>query len=142
MICSRWRWTCCRVRLVEDGLIKTRGRQRTDATQVLASVRDLNRLEMVGETLRAAWEALAVAAPAWLAGHIDAEMVARYAARVDQWRLPAEQSKRRAFGAQIGADGWRILQAMNGPAIVDLASARARRRKVLNGLINEYAQTA
>jgi transposase len=106
-------------RLVEDGLIKARGRQRTDATHVLASVRDLNRLEMVGETLRAALEALAVAAPAWLLGHIDAEVVTRYGARIDEWRLPAEQSKRRAFGAQIGADGWRLLQAMNGEQVPD-----------------------
>jgi transposase InsO family protein len=35
-----------------------RGRQRTDATHVVAAVRHLNRLEMVGETLRAALEAL------------------------------------------------------------------------------------
>jgi transposase len=45
-------------RVVEAGLLKARGRQRTDATHVLAAVRDLNRLEMVGETLRAALEAL------------------------------------------------------------------------------------
>jgi transposase InsO family protein len=29
-----------------------------------------------------------------------------------------------------------------GPAIVDLASARVRRRKILNGLISEYSQAA
>src|SRR5215216_1699142 len=40
----------CQVR----GLLKARGRQRTDATHVLASIRTLNRLELVGETLRAA----------------------------------------------------------------------------------------
>lgn len=48
-------------RLVELGLVKARGRQRTDATHVVAAVRDLNRLEMVGETLRAALETLAAA---------------------------------------------------------------------------------
>src|SRR3954453_16195151 len=36
------------------GLLKARGRQRTDATHVLASIRVLNRLELLGETLRAA----------------------------------------------------------------------------------------
>ncbi|WP_230393475.1 hypothetical protein [Plantactinospora alkalitolerans] len=50
-------------RLVEAGLVKGRSRQRTDATHVIAAVRDLNRLEMVGETVRAALEALAAAAP-------------------------------------------------------------------------------
>jgi hypothetical protein len=74
-------------RLVESGLVTARGRQRTDATHVLAAVRDLNRLEMVGETLRAALEALAAAAPQWLAGHLDAAMVKRYGARIDE---PAE----------------------------------------------------
>src|SRR5918911_1506164 len=36
------------------GLLKARGRQRSDATHVLAAIRTLNRLELVGETLRAA----------------------------------------------------------------------------------------
>src|SRR5438445_5822217 len=35
-------------------LLKARGRQRTDSTRVLAAIRALNRLELVGETLRAA----------------------------------------------------------------------------------------
>jgi transposase len=34
-------------------LVKPRTRQRTDSTHVLAAVRDLNRLERVGETLHA-----------------------------------------------------------------------------------------
>jgi hypothetical protein len=50
----------------EDGLLKARGRQRTDSTHVLAAIRTLNRLELVGETLRAALNAIAVAAPDWL----------------------------------------------------------------------------
>src|SRR3954467_178333 len=50
------------------GLLKARGRQRTDATHVLASIRTLNRLELVGETLRAALNELATIAPDWLRG--------------------------------------------------------------------------
>ena len=38
----------------ELGLVKARGRQRSDTTHVLAAVRLLNWLELVGETLRAA----------------------------------------------------------------------------------------
>jgi transposase len=53
-------------RCQELGLLKAGGRQRTDATHVLAAIRTLNRLEVVGETLRAALNALATAAPAWL----------------------------------------------------------------------------
>jgi transposase len=44
-------WERCR----ELGLIRERGRQRTDSTPVLAAVRVLNRRERVGETMRAAW---------------------------------------------------------------------------------------
>src|SRR3954454_24181199 len=47
-------------------LIRPRGRQRTDSTHVLAAVRVLNRLERVGETIRAALNDLAVMAPDWL----------------------------------------------------------------------------
>ncbi|WP_307040090.1 transposase [Streptomyces achromogenes] len=54
--------------LKDRGLVKAGGRQRTDSTRVLAAVRDLNRLELAGETLRAALEVLACAAPDWLAG--------------------------------------------------------------------------
>ena len=46
-----------------QGLVKAGGRQRTDSTHVLAAIRVLNRLECVGETMRQALEALAVAAP-------------------------------------------------------------------------------
>src|SRR3954466_15307387 len=44
----------------EAGLLKVRGRQRTDSTHVLAAVRDLNRIELLAETLRAALNAIAV----------------------------------------------------------------------------------
>ena len=49
-------------RLKSEGLVKARGRQRTDSTHVLAAVRTLNRLERVGETLRAALNELAAVA--------------------------------------------------------------------------------
>jgi transposase len=46
-------------------LVKARGRQRTDSTHILAAVRALNRLEVVGETMRQALNTLAVVAPEW-----------------------------------------------------------------------------
>jgi transposase len=45
------------------GWLRARGQQRTDSTHVLAAIRTLNRLESVGETLRAALNSLAVVAP-------------------------------------------------------------------------------
>jgi transposase len=99
-------------RLVELGLVTARGRLRTDATHVVAAVRDLNRLEMVGETLRAALEALAAAAPQWLTSQIDAEAIKRYGARIDEWRLPKDQAGRQKLAVQVGRDGYRLLKAV------------------------------
>ncbi|MFI6318798.1 transposase [Nonomuraea sp. NPDC050556] len=53
-------------RLVEAGLVKQRGRIRTDSTYVLAAIRKLNRIELVGETLRMALEELAGVDEQWL----------------------------------------------------------------------------
>ncbi|MBD1855318.1 transposase [Leptolyngbya sp. FACHB-1624] len=45
------------------GLLKARGKQRTDSTHVLSSVRAMSRLEHLGETLRATLNDLATVAP-------------------------------------------------------------------------------
>ena len=58
-------------RVQELGLVKAGGTQRTDSTHVLGRIRDLNRLELAGESVRAALEAQAAAAPGWLATVID-----------------------------------------------------------------------
>jgi len=42
------------LRFQEKNLIKHRGKQRTDSTQMIAAIRQVNRLELAGETLRAA----------------------------------------------------------------------------------------
>ena len=57
-------------RLVSAGLVKAGGEQRTDSTHVIATVAALNRLELAGESVRAAVEALAAAHPDWLAQRI------------------------------------------------------------------------
>src|SRR5215212_9856308 len=71
-------------RFRQRGLLKGRGRQRTDSTHVLAAVRALNRLELVSETMRHALEVLAAVAPAWLRTHAAAEWVARYGRRAEE----------------------------------------------------------
>lgn len=72
------------VRLKEAELEKSGGRQRTDSTHVLAAIRGLNRLETIGETLRAALNSLAEAAPAWLTDRITADWFERYGRRVEE----------------------------------------------------------
>src|SRR5437763_12099493 len=78
----------------ERGLLKTRGRQRTDSTHILAAVRALNRIEVVTETMRHALDCLAVAAPAWLATRGPAEWTERYARRAEEDRMPAGKNAR------------------------------------------------
>jgi transposase len=99
-------------RLGEQGLLKARGRQRTDSTYVLAAVRTLNRLERVGETLRAALNALAAAAPDWLREQVRADWFDRYGARFEQYRLPKEKKEREGLAQTIGADGYHLLSAI------------------------------
>jgi len=106
--------------LVERGLLKAGGKQRTDSTHVLAAVRDLNRLELAGESVRACLEALAAAAPDWLGEVIDVTgWTARYGVRVDSWRLPASQTKREALATAYGIDGFTLLHAVYAPHAPD-----------------------
>ncbi len=97
----------------EGGLLKARGRQRTDSTHVLAAVRSLNRLELVGETLRAALNALAVAAPDWLRSIAPPDWHERYDRRVEDMRLPDTPPKREAYAAQVGTDGFALLDGLD-----------------------------
>jgi transposase len=97
------------------GLLRARGTQRTDSTHVLAAVRTMNRLELVGEAVRCALNRLAVAAPDWLRTQIEPAWLERYAVRVENYRLPKAAAEREALAAAIGADGVRLLRAALAP---------------------------
>ncbi len=99
-------------RLQRCGFLKAGGRVRTDSTHVLAAVRTLNRLECVGETLRAALNDLAVVAPAWLRQQSPAEWFERYGKRLEESRLPQGETLRYAYASQIGRDGLQLLHAI------------------------------
>jgi len=99
----------------DQGWIKPRGQQRTDSTHVLAAIRVLGRLELAGETLRAALNALAVAAPDWLRALTPPEWFERYSRRIEDHRLPKPQAARQAYAATIGADGQQLLTAVYSP---------------------------
>jgi transposase len=76
------------------GLLKAGGRARTDSTPVVAAIRALNRLECVGETLRAALNALAIVAPDWLRPQGTAEGFERYGTRLEASRVPKGEAQR------------------------------------------------
>nr|WP_254566548.1 transposase [Oscillatoria sp. HE19RPO] len=92
-------------RFKEKKLLKGRGIQRTDSTQVLGAIRMLNRLELVGETLRHALNDLSSHAPNWLCSVIQEDWFDRYSSRVDAYRLPKDKSERERLALTIGADG-------------------------------------
>jgi transposase len=54
-----------------------RQRQRTDSTHIVAAVRSLNRLELVGQTLQHALNTLAEIAPDWLLRQISPQWFER-----------------------------------------------------------------
>jgi len=102
-------------RLAARGLVKAGGRARTDSTHVLGAIRHLCRLELAGETLRAALEALASAAPDWLTGVIDPSWQLRYGARIDNWHLPESETRRTALMLDHGRDGYHLLEQVAAP---------------------------
>ena len=98
------------------GLVKARGKQRTDSTHVLAAVHDLHLLELVGETLRATLDDLAAIVPDWLRAVAPPAWFERYARRIEEYRLPRGREAREALALEIGADGFFLLAALDAPA--------------------------
>jgi transposase len=100
-------------RLAADGLVKAGGKQRADSTHVTAAVAALNRLELAGESVRAALEALAVAHPDWLAQRICVpDWSRRYGTPVTSWRPPASQAKQDELATAYARDGYALLEAV------------------------------
>jgi transposase len=102
-------------RFRERGLLKARGKQRTDSTHVQAAVRNLNRLECVGETLRYALNALAGIAPCWLKAHVPSEWYELYGPRFEQYRLPKTEGERESLAVNIGQHGQQLLAGVYAP---------------------------
>ena len=129
-----------------QGLLKTRGRQRTDSTHVLAAIRVLNRLERVGETLRAALNSLAVVAPTWIEALAPSAWYDRYSHRVENYHLPKTDTARQALATVIGADGQTVLTAIDAaseqpwlrelPAIQTLRQVWAEQYLEVNGTLS------
>jgi transposase len=107
-------------KLAAGGLIKAGGKQRTDSTHVAAAVAALNRLELAGESVRAAVEALAAAhPPLW---HADDLLAApglaggagRTGHRLRPGRVRPAGSRLRHDGAGVAAGTARGGRAADG----------------------------
>jgi len=77
----------------EKGWLKERGKQRTDSTHIEAAIRLTNRIVLVGETVRAALNSLAVVVPDWLVKRVPQEWYDRYERRMEEFHFPKEASK-------------------------------------------------
>ncbi len=96
----------------EVGLIKARGKSRTDATHILAAARAMTRLEFVTETLRATLNEVARVAPDWLRAFAPVDWYGRYGKRAEQDRLLRKFKVEQTFFEQVGSDGITLLSAV------------------------------
>jgi transposase len=100
-------------KLAAGGLVKAGGKQRTDSTHVVAAVAALNRLELAGESVRAALEALSAAHPDWVAQRICvSDWARRYGTPMTSWRPPASQAKQDELAIAYARDGYALLEAV------------------------------
>jgi transposase len=98
-------------RLVELGLVRQRGKQRTDSTHVLGLLAKLSRLEMVWETLRLSLRAIQVQDERWLERMVPESFLKTYLDRRSDYNLSTQQVA--AELRQAGADGVWWLQQLN-----------------------------
>lgn len=91
-----------------QGLVKVRGKQRTDSTHVLGAIRDMNRCECMGETLRHALNELSMVAPDWVRTVVSKDWYERYGIRIELSKLPKDK-KREEWMQQVGVNGHHLL---------------------------------
>ena len=132
-------------KLAASGLVKAGGKQRTDSTHVIAAVAALNRLELAGESVRAALEALAAAHPAWLEQRICvADWTRRYGTPMTSWRPPASEAKREELAIAYARDGYALLEAVchrSAPAwLRELPAVDVLRRVLLQNYTRVISQ--
>ncbi|MHA6757101.1 IS1182 family transposase [Streptacidiphilus sp. PAMC 29251] len=114
-------------RLKEAGLVKARGRQRTDSTYLRAAARELTRLELVLEAVRAALEECARTGPELLDGLVTEDWAMRYGRQV---RLVSQPSHPAARLKQAGADAAELLDRIwrHRPGAAVMPAAQALRQ--------------
>ena len=104
-------------KLAAGGLLKAGGKQRTDSTHVVAAVAALNRLELAGESVRAALEALTAAHPDWVAQRICVpDFARRYGTPMTSWRPPQSEARRQELAIAYARDGYALLEAVCDPS--------------------------
>ena len=96
------------------GLLKRRGRQRTDSLAVLARIHLLTRIELVAETLRLAIRAVVQAEPTWAKATLPPSWEEWYGQRCVAERL--SEAERSRLQAETGRDGQWLLDRLADPS--------------------------
>ena len=107
-------------RLQSLGLIKSRGKMRTDSTHVLGLLEKLSRMELVSESVRVAVEAIGKAAPHWTETHLPVAFLETYTGRQSEYGLSNAQVQAKLI--QAGQDGFWLLN------LIDQAGTEPLRR--------------
>ena len=125
------------------GLVKRRGRQRTDSLAVLSKMRDLNRLEMVVETLRLALQAMLKAEAAWTRATVPTTWEEVYGDRCITGKMT--QAERQGMADRVGPDGRWLLERLQAetappglralPAVELLATVWQQQFEAMDGRI-------
>ena len=95
-----------------EGMLKGKKKQRSDSTYVLANIRILNRIELVGETMRRVLDDIAQTAPGWLRAFVQADWGQRYGRKIDTHRIRKSEAKKLELAHAIGQDGHYLLTAI------------------------------
>lgn len=104
---------CILTVLAEKSLLQAGGQQRTDSTHILGAIRTLNRLELVGETLRNALNSLATIVPDWLQSWVPDQWFEAYGEPINGYRLPKDQMEQAQLALAIGQDGITLLSIVH-----------------------------
>jgi transposase len=95
------------------GLVRERSDMRTDSTHVMASIRNMNRSELVGETLRATLNVLSTVDPKWLSSNVATAWYLKYARRFESGgRQSRTKDSINAAAEEVGRDGMTLLETI------------------------------
>jgi hypothetical protein len=92
------------------GMLRDRSGMRTDSTHVLASIRNMNRCELVGKTLRATLNVLSTVDPTWVAANVEASRYLKYARRFESNRQTPTKDGIIVTAEDVGRDGMALLE--------------------------------
>lgn len=117
--------------LLEQGLVKSRGKVRTDSTHILAVVERLSQFELLAEGLRVAVEATAHVAEGWVAEMIPSAFCEVYSVRQSEYGMSETKVKQKI--AQVGKDAfWFVAQVdHSAPKIVQESAEIEALRTIL-----------